>query len=45
MAVPVAGVTAAHGIAGVLLTLLCNVFVGRTASISYHFTTQEFPLP
>lgn len=45
MAVPLAGVTATRGITGVLLTLLSNVFVGRTALISYHFTTQEFPLP
>lgn len=45
MALPLATVTANHGITGVFLRLLSNVFVGRTASISYHFTTQEFPLP
>lgn len=38
-------ITANHGSTGVFLTLLSNVFVGRTALIFYHFTTQEFPLP
>lgn len=45
LALPLARGTANHGITGVLLRLLSNVFVGRTASLSYHFTPQEFPLP